>query len=146
MITPEEDAVNFVYDILNAQMGVGGSLRALGVKALVKNEPGSPHENYISVFFGGGSEQDTSGYATVNVIVYLCSQEVMMGATTNVLARFTERIQLCRQLLRMASANLNREMAIGPMDYPMEDTEPDEKKNYFFHSTITVPVYVGGGS
>lgn len=70
----------------------------------------------------------------------------MMGAATNNIARFTERIQVIRQLLRMASANLNREFAIGPMEYPMEATEPDEHKKYFFHTTITVPVYVGGGS
>lgn len=149
MLTPEEDAVDFVFDILDAAMGTiaaPGILRNLGVRELIKDEPGTPHENYIAVLFGGGAETDTSGFATVNVLVDIRSQEVMMGATTNKLTRFKQRIQLCRQLLRMGSANLNREMAIGPMEYPMEQSEPDENKNYFFNATIIVPVYVGGGS
>lgn len=149
MITPEQDAVDFIYDILNDAMGTvaaPGTLRNLGVDHVIKNVPGYPSCNYIGVLFGGGMEINTSGQALVNVLVDMWSQEIMTGDTTNKLARFTERIQLCRQLIRMATANANREFAVGPMEYPMEITDPDEKKQYFFNATITVPVYVGGGS
>ena len=143
MNTPEADAVDFIYDILHAEMGVGGALTALGVKAIIKDEPGTPHENYIAVLFGGGEEMATSGMARINVLVDIRSQEVMMGATTNKLARFKERIQLCRQLIR--SGSTGRGVEVGPMSYPMEQSEPDERKHYFFNTTIIVPVVMGGG-
>lgn len=145
MNTPEEDAVTFVFDILNAEVGAGGELTALGVKQIIKDEPGTPHENYIAVLFGGGGEIDTSGLTIVTVIVDIRSQELMMGATTNKLARFTERTQLCRQLLRAGSENTNRPLPIGLMDYPVVPSEPDANKKFFFNATITVPVTVGGG-
>lgn len=151
MLTPEADAVDFIYGILNAEMGAGpppGALRALGVKKLIKDEPGSPYDSWIGVLFGGGSENDTSGLATVDVLVDIWSQEVMIGKDNNHLVRFKERIQLCRQLIRAGSGDLNREFIIGPMEYPMEPTEEikDGVKKYFFNATITAPVYVGGGS
>ena len=143
MNTPESDAVDFIYDILHAEAGVGGALTALGVVEIVKDEPGSPHENYIAVLFGGGEEIGTCGMARIDVLVDIRSQELMMGATTNPLARFKERIQLCRQLIR--SGSTGRGVEVGLMSYPMVSSEPDEHKHYFFRTTITVPVVMGGG-
>jgi len=143
MLTPEADAVDFIYDILNAEMGGAGALTALGVKELIKDEPGTPHENYIAVLFGGGEELGSSGLARVTVLVDIRSQELMMGKATNPLTRFKERIQLCRQLIRSRSSG--RGVKVEPMSYPMAQSEPDENKHYFFNATITVPVIVGGG-
>ena len=146
MNTPEADAVQFIYDILDAAMGTiaaPGALRNLGVKKLILDEPGTPHENYIAVLFGGGEEIGTSGLARISVLVDIRSQEVMMGATTNKLTRFKERIQLCRQLIR--SGSTGRGVEVGEMSYPMEQSEPDAKKKYFFNATIIVPIVVGGG-
>ena len=142
MITPEADAVDFIYNILDAEMDVGGALTALGVKELIKDEPGTPHENYIAVLFGGGEEIGT-GLSRITVLVDIRSQEIMMGATTNKLARFKERIQLCRQLI--LSGSTGRGVRVEPMSYPVELSEPDEHKKYFFNATITVPVVMGGG-
>ena len=143
MNTPETDAVDWVYDVLTATTA-RAALTALGVVSIKKSEPGDPHANYIMVLFGGGEEINNSGLARVTVLVDIWSQEVMMGATTNVLARFTERIQLCRQLIRTAAAD-DRRIEVEPMSYPMATTEPDEHKKYFFNATLTVPIIVGGG-
>ena len=148
MITPEADAVKFVYDVLDAAMAVGppaGELRALGVTDLYMDEPGRPGHNVVGVLFGGGRELDDSGLTKVDVLVDIYSQELMMGATTNKLARFKERIQLMRRLLRQANESSNREMMIGPMEYPVEATEPDKDNTFFYNATITVPITVGGG-
>ena len=146
--TPEEDAVQEIFDILNEEMGAGGSLHALGVRRLVMDEPGAPYENWIGVMFGGGAEKDTSGLTEVIVLVDLWSQEVMVGAANNHLVRFKERVQECRQLIRRGAADLNRALMIGTMDYPVNPhvLEDDAgKKHNFHHVTITVPVTVGGG-
>ena len=143
MNTPEADAIDWVYGVLTAE-DAAAALTALGVKSVRKNEPGDPHDNYIMVLFGGGEELNDSGLARVTVLVDLWSQELMMGVTTNALARFTERIQLCRQLIRTAACNDQR-IEVEPMSYPMAATEPDEYKKYFFNATITVPIIIGGG-
>ncbi len=147
MTTPESDAVDFIYEILDSEMYVGpppGAIRALGVQQLIKDEPGTPHENYIAVLFGGGEEIGDCGLSRITVWVDLRSQELMMGATTNPLARFKERIQLCRQLIRSRSRG-QRNFQVENMSYPMMQSEPDEHKKYFFNTTIVVPVIVGGG-
>ena len=141
MNTPVTDAIDYVYDILNDALA-RGDLAAVGVRRIVKNEPGAPDFNYIAVLFGGFSEIHESGMCRVNVLVDIWSQELMMGAANNPLERFKDRTELCWQLLRAQAAN---EPFIGPMECAMESTEPDEKKKYFFNATITVPVTVGGG-
>ena len=148
MITPEADAVKFVYDVLAAAMGEGppaGELRALGVTDLFMDEPGRPGHNTIGVLFGGFQELDTSGLTKVNVMVDIYSQELMMGSTTNKLARFKERIQLIRRLLRQANESSNRGVIIGPMECPVEETEPDKDNVFFYNATFTIPITVCGG-
>jgi hypothetical protein len=144
MNTPESDAVKFIYDILDAEMAAGGALHALDVKKLILDEPGTPHENYIAVLFGGGEEIGDCGLSRITVWVDLRSQELMMGATTNPLSRFKKRIELCRQLIRSRSRG-QRNFQVENMSYPMMQSEPNEYKKYFFNTTIVVPVIVGGG-
>lgn len=147
MTTPESDAVDFIYDILDSAMGTiaaPGALRNLGVTQLIKDEPGTPNENYIAVLFGGGEEIGDCGLSRITVWVDLRSQELMTGATTNPLSRFKERIQFCRQLIRSRAAG-QRNFRVENMSYPMMQSEPDEHKKYFFNTTIVVPVIVGGG-
>ena len=142
MNTPESDAVKFIYDILKAAMG-GGALTALGVKKLILDEPGTPHENYIAVLFGGGEEISSGGLSRITVLVDIRSQELMTGATTNPLTRFKKRIELCRQLIR--SGSTGRGVEVEEMSYPMAASEPDTNRKFFYNTTIIVPVIMGGG-
>ncbi len=147
MNTPLEDAVDIVYDILKSRMpgavadAPHADLAALGVKTVVKNQPGAPYENYINIRYGSFREQNAAGILTITVLIDIASQEEMTGPNSR-LARFTERVQKVYLLLR--SSGKNRPYHIGEINSSEPQQAPGDGQP-IFQTNLSVPVTLGGG-